>query len=371
MRILIGTVTAGGGHLAAANALKEAWLEQRPEDTVECWDLLDFFSALHRRMYIRGYVRLVQHAPDVWGAVFKKTDEPSMARRLRSIKGLVPSPSRKKLETKMKAFDPEVLLCTHYLPLEAAAKLKEDGRKPFVASVITDFEAHALWMSDVVDLYCVASEPTAVRLLARGARRETIACTGIPISPRFSVEVDPAPVRKKMGLRDDLPIILVLGGGFGMGPVAEILAAMDKAPGEFQVLVITGRNTELRKELAAQDRVHPTRVLGFAGNMHELMAISSLVITKPGGLTTSEALAIGRPLLIVDPIPGQEAANSDFLLEQGAAIKVNRVEDLSYRLQGLLTGTKLPAMTRAAKSLGKPDAARSVCREVLQRLGHS
>ena len=162
-------------------------------------------------------------------------------------------------------------------------------------------------------------------------------------------------------------MLLVLSGGFGMGPVAEILAELDKAAGQFQTLVVTGRNEELRRELAAQDRKHPTHVLGFSTNMHELMAVADLIITKPGGLTSSEALAMGKPLFILNPIPGQEAANSDFLLEHGAAAKANRVEDLPYRIGQLLGSKKLGEMGKAAKSLGRANAAQDICREVLSR----
>ena len=171
-------------------------------------------------------------------------------------------------------------------------------------------------------------------------------------------------MRKACGLRDDLPTLLVLSGGFGMGPVAEILGELDKIPTPFQTLVVAGRNEALRRELAAQDRKHPTHVLGFVRNMHELMTISDLLITKPGGLTTSEALALGRPLFILNPIPGQEAANSDFLLQHGAAEKANRVEDLPFRLGQLLGSKKLAAMARAAKELGKPNAAAAICQEI-------
>jgi processive 1,2-diacylglycerol beta-glucosyltransferase len=135
----------------------------------------------------------------------------------------------------------------------------------------------------------------------------------------------------------------------------------------FQSVVVTGRNEELRRELAAQDRKHPTHVLGFVTNMHELMAVADLLITKPGGLTSSEALAMGKPLLILNPIPGQEAANSDFLLERGAAAKVNRVEDLPYRTEQLLGTKKLAEMARATKALGRPNAAPDICREVVKR----
>ena len=154
-----------------------------------------------------------------------------------------------------------------------------------------------------------------------------------------------------------------------MGPVGDVLTELDKVERPFQAVVVTGRNQELRRELAAQDRRHPTRVLGFVANMHELMAVADLLITKPGGLTSSEALAMGKPLLILNPIPGQEAANSDFLLEHGAAAKVNRVEDLPYRLGHLLGTKKLAEMGRASKALGRPQAARDVCREVVRRVG--
>ena len=153
-----------------------------------------------------------------------------------------------------------------------------------------------------------------------------------------------------------------------MGPVAKILAELDKVSTAFQTIVVTGRNEELRRDLATQDRKHPTHVLGFASNMHELMNISDLIITKPGGLTASEALAMGKPLLILNPIPGQEAANSDFLLERGAAAKVNRVEDLAYRVGQLIGSKKIKEMAKAAKGLGHPHSAEAVCRETLARV---
>jgi processive 1,2-diacylglycerol beta-glucosyltransferase len=169
-------------------------------------------------------------------------------------------------------------------------------------------------------------------------------------------------------LRDDLPTLLVLSGGFGMGPVGKILQQLDTVVSEFQTLVVCGRNEELRRGLAAEDHKHPTRVLGFASNINELMAVADLIITKPDGLTSSEALALGKPLCILDPIPGQEAANSDFLLEHGAAVKVNRVEDLPYRVAQLLGAKRLAEMAKAAKLLGRMNAAEVVCREVMKRI---
>ncbi len=373
MRILIATVTAGGGHLAAAAALDEAWRALRPDDPVERLDLVKFFSPLHRKVHAEGYVKLVERAPELWGMLFAKTDKPEVAQRLNRIQRLFPSRSRLRFARYVKQYNPDVVLCTHYEPLEPLAQLraKRRGPQPFVASVVTDFEAHALWMASGVDLYCVAAEETKARLVARGATAEYVVVTGIPVAAKFSAKVSPRAVRKALGLRDDLPTILALSGGFGMGPLGEILGELDKVTGAFQTLVVCGRNEELRRDLAAQDRSHPTRVLGFASNMHELMAVADLIITKPGGLTSSEAMAMGKPLLIVDPIPGQEAANSDFLLQHGAAAKVNRVEDLPFRVEQLLSSKKLADLAKAAKGLGQPGAAAAVCAEVLRRLSNA
>jgi processive 1,2-diacylglycerol beta-glucosyltransferase len=303
--------------------MEEVWHAVHPDDVIEKIDLLKLFSLLHRKIYSDGYVKLVERAPELWGMVFAKSDNPKLLQRLKLIQRKFPSGSKQRFARHVKQFKPDVVLCTHYLPLETLTPMREknDGPCPFVVCIVTDFEAHALWMESCVDLYCVAAEETKARLVARGVAAENVVVTGIPIAAKFSSKPDVRAVRKQYGLRDDLPVLLVLSGGFGMGPVAEILAELDKASGQFQTFVVTGRNEELRRKLATQDRKHPTHVLGFSTNMHELMAVADLIITKPGGLTTSEALALGKPLFILNPIPGQEAANSDFLLEHGAAAK--------------------------------------------------
>jgi processive 1,2-diacylglycerol beta-glucosyltransferase len=371
MRILIATITAGGGHLQAASALEEAWKNLRPRDTVEKVDLLQFFSPIHRKVYTDGYVKMVARAPELWGLLFKTMDSPKLVRRVAALRRKFPPANARKFVNYALRFKPEVVLCTHYLPVEllGQAQAKWPGEPPLAVCVVTDFEAHALWMAENVDLYCVAAEETRARLIARGAPAGNVIATGIPIGARFSIAPDAAAVRKRLGLRDDLPTLLVLGGGFGMGPVAEILGELDKIAEPFQTMVVAGRNEELRRELAGQDRKHPTNVLGFVTNMHELMGVSDLIITKPGGLTTSEALALGKPLFILNPIPGQESANSDFLLEHGAAAKVNSIDDLPFRVSKLLGSKKLAEMAAAAKGLGRPKAAPNICEEVLRRAG--
>jgi processive 1,2-diacylglycerol beta-glucosyltransferase len=371
MRVLVATVTAGAGHLQAAAALEEAWRKLRPEDEVERLDVLDFTPKLYRKFYIESYVKLIEHAPELWAHVFKKTDNPALVRKLTRFRRALAQMTTTKFVKHFNAIKPEVVLCTHYLPLEIIGRViaeEQSHDAHFMVSTVTDFEAHLLWMEPGVDLYCVAHEQTKARLIARGAAPENIAVTGIPISSRFTARIQPAALRKQLGLRDDLPTLLVLSGGFGMGPVAEIYLELQKLPYPVQILIVCGRNVELRQELALLERRQPTHLFGFVQNMQELMAVSDLIITKPGGLTTSEALAMGKPIFILNPIPGQEAANSDFLLENGAAAKANRVEDLPFRLERLLGSPRMKEMAAAAKALGKPRAAMDVCRETLARI---
>jgi processive 1,2-diacylglycerol beta-glucosyltransferase len=233
--------------------------------------------------------------------------------------------------------------------------------------VVTDFEAHALWMEPCVDLYCVAAEETKARLVARGAAPDNVVVTGIPIAGKFTGRRETGAARRSLGLEPGVSTLLVLSGGFGMGPVGKILDRLDDVDQTIQEVVVCGRNRALQQKLAARNYRHPTRVLGFVTNMHELMAAADLILTKPGGLTSSEALACGKPLLIIDPIPGQETANADFLLERGAAVKINSVDDLPFRISRLLGSKKLRAMARAAQALGRPEAATVICQEVVRR----
>ena len=401
MRVLIPTVTAGAGHLQAAVALEEAWRALRPDDEVRRVDVLDYTPRWYRKIYVKGYLKLIEHAPELYAMVFKKTDNPARIKELTKFRRRSSRLMAAKFVKELVEFAPEVVLSPHYLPLEilggvlasrrlrkklGAAQVEAIALRPqsaapsrtrsaspatlpmpFITCIVTDFEAHALWMEPCVNLYCVAAPATKARLVARGANDTDVQVTGIPIAAKFSARVDGGEMRAQFGFKAGVPTLLVLGGGFGMGPVREILAELDKIDRVLQIIVVCGKNEKLRVQVAAAPQRHATQVLGFATNMHELMAASDLILTKPGGLTTSEALAMGKPLLILNPIPGQEAANSDFLLEQGAAVKVNCVEDLPFKITTLLDSKKLAQMARAARGLGQPRAAAEICRAAMQR----
>ncbi len=362
MRVLIATVPAGAGHVQAARALDEAWRAWRPQDEIETIDVLKYTPELYEKAYSRGYVKLVDKAPELYALAFRKSDDPKKVRRFSGARRLAGRLAAAPFVDKVRAMALDVVVCTHFMPPEILGRMKEKGRlRAPIVSVVTDFEAHAFWLEDSVDRYCVAFDHTKARLAARGVPEREIHVTGIPVGARFAAPPTKAQARKRLGLGLKGPVLLVLGGGFGMGPLEAISSQLDRVEGPLEAVIVCGRNEELKKTLSARRFKHPTTVLGFAENMHELMAASDLVATKPGGLTSSEALAVGRPLLIMNPLPGQEEANSDFLLENGAAAKATP-EDLPSRLSSLLGSPRLASMAAAAKSLGRPGAALEICK---------
>jgi processive 1,2-diacylglycerol beta-glucosyltransferase len=367
-RILIATVTAGAGHVQAGVALEEAWRALRPRDVVKRVDVLEYTPAPFRRLYSQGYVQVIQHAPELYARSFRKTDDANFMVKASPLRRKLAGGIARRFIRMVKEFEPHAVLCSHFLPPEVLGSVTQwENRRPFIVSVVTDFEAHAIWMESCVDHTFVAMPETKARLLARGVPDERVSAFGIPVSQRFPLAPNRRQARVLLGFSTGT-VVLVLGGGFGMGPVKEILKHLGAVPTPLQIAVVTGRNAVLEQQLKFLPHRHPTRIFGFVDNMNLLMAASNLIITKPGGLTTSEALALGRPLLIVDPIPGQEAANSDFLLEQGAAVKVNRLEDLPHRMSTLLAGNRLVVLSRAARRLGRPNAAKKICQKVLQCL---
>jgi processive 1,2-diacylglycerol beta-glucosyltransferase len=228
--------------------------------------------------------------------------------------------------------------------------------------VVTDFDAHALWLYRGVDWYFVACEETRVHLAALGIPRETIHVTGIPIDPAFAVPTARPDVRRGLGLDPARTTVLVSAGGFGMGPVESLVRALHEVRHPIQLVVICGRNAPLERRLKAfAPTRHPMTVLGYTTEMHRWMAAADLLVGKAGGLTSSEALARGLVLVVVNPIPGQEERNSDHFLEEGAAIRCNNLPALAYKLDALLGDPdRLARMQDAVKRLARPGAAADI-----------
>jgi len=370
-RVLILSVSAGAGHQRAAEAMQKAFALVNPSLHVEHFDMLDFTNQLFRRLYSEAYIDLATHAPEFLGYLYERLDRPGKngaggADFRRAFDKLNTFRFVKYLEKNT----PDVIVCTHYLPAEIVSDLKMKGKFSIPQFVVTtDFEAHRLWAYPHVERYFVATAEAKNYLMALGVPGDTVSVTGIPIDPAFGERKSPSGLRRRLGLRHDRPVVLVLCGGFGMGPLENLVGQLLKVETPCQVVVGAGRNERLKRDLEAFDPGdrHELKVLGFTSEMHNWMAAADLLVSKPGGLTASEALASGLPMVVVAPVPGQETRNSDFLLENGAAIKANNLLTLRHKVELLLSDARrLGRLAACAASLGRPFAATTIAQQVAQ-----
>ena len=357
-RILILSASVGNGHTTAAESLKKAFEIKKLAREIRHEDVLKFTNPLFRRLYGKAYIDLVNNMPEVLGWMYDQLDEPwkNEKRRLFFDK-LNAQPFVKML----REYAPDLIVCTHFLPSEIVSDLKAKQKlKCPQAIVVTDFDVHALWLCRNFEHYFVALDETRAYLETLGFPSEKITVSGIPIDPIFSESKSKAAMREKYGLDPDIPIVILSLGGFGVGRIDTLLDALRSIRRPVQILAMCGRNEELKKRLQASPTNGEVRIIpvGYTKTMDEYMSASDLIVGKPGGLTTCEALAKGLVFVVVNPIPGQEERNSDHLLENGAAIRSNNPATLGYKIEQLLSDPeRLNAMRRNALDFARPRAA--------------
>jgi processive 1,2-diacylglycerol beta-glucosyltransferase len=361
-RILILSASVGAGHLRAAQAVELAVRQVAPDALVKNVDVLTLTNAGFRRLYGSAYLDLVNHAPQVLGYLYDMLDRPSG-----------PESKRDKLRLAVEKLNLgpffemiadghwDVVINTHFLPAEIIASLLRDKKVSLPQiTVTTDFETHRLWVNEPCDAYTTATPEGSAYLRHWGVGAERLHVTGIPIHPIFSSPKDRARCLANQDLAGDRPIVLQLAGGFGVGPIAKLFAGVLEIETPLEVVVVAGKNAEAKEQLANMPvpSRHRANVLGFTDQIDELMQVADVVLSKPGGLTTSEVLARGAAMAIVNPIPGQESRNSDFLLENGAAIKINNAGTLAYKLGALLADPgQLQSLKANARRIARPRAA--------------
>jgi len=360
--------------MRAAQAVELAFRQVVPEALVKNVDVLTLTNAAFRKVYGSAYLDLVNKAPHVLGLIYDYLDKPRSKNDQRDkLRFLVEKLNLGALCDLLECKRWDVIVSTHFLPAEIIASLrnKRKIRTPQM-TVTTDFETHRLWVNQPCDHYTTATEEGAAYLEHWGVPGEDVSVTGIPIHPIFSQEKDPAACMKRQGIKGGRPVLLQLAGGFGVGPIQQIFEALCSVEIPIELVVVTGKNAALKKKLDAAKfpARHRVTILGFTDQMDELMAAADLVVTKPGGLTTSEALARGCAMGIVNPIPGQESRNSDFLLEHGCAIKINNVATLAMKIERLLTDDgRLDALKRNASKRARPRAAFDVVSKAMELAG--
>lgn len=366
-KILIVYATAGIGHKKASIAVKKAYEEMKlPGAEVTLIDALDYTNNFFKWSYLQAYLLMVNKLPTFWGLSYYLTDNPFMDLFISGLRRLNNWANSKKLVKLILEMKPDVVISTHFFASEVIADMKKKGTTHSrLVTVITDFRVHAWWIAEGTDYYVVASEEVRRELEERRIDPSIIKVMGIPVEPVFSKQLDRNNIFRTANLRDDLFTILVIGGGFGVGPIEGIVRVITQIKRDLQAVVVCGRNEELVKniEKLKEELKLNLKVTGFIDNVYEYMEISDILISKSGGITVSESLAKDIPMVIISPIIGQETANCNFLLKNRAAVKVGRLEDLKGTLEGLISDpVGLDNMKESIKRIRKPNAAYDVAK---------
>ena len=370
-RVLILSASSGAGHVRAGEALRKAF-DARGGCHVEHIDAIDYVSRLFQRVYEDAYIQMVQRAPGLMGLLYDGTDQPwKHPRRRLALDRLNTQPMIRML----KRVQPNLCIATHFLPAEILAwliaKKKLSARHVIV---VTDYDVHAMWLCRTVDRYDLALPEALEYLAGIGVPREKLKVTGIPVDPLFEVPVDRRDARRKLGLSSDSLILLISAGGYGVGPVEQLVRGLLALERPWQLVAIAGKSEKLKTRLEQiskaagrlPDGENRLVAVGFTKEMDQYMAAADALIGKSGGLTTSEALARALPMILIEPIPGQEERNADHLLEAGAAIRCNNLPAAPWKIASLLENSaKLAAMKAAASSMARPAAARTIVEDAL------
>ncbi len=360
-RILILSASVGSGHVKAADALARAFRSREDVEEVFSDDSLDHTNVLHKQLYSSVYKRLSALLPEFLGWWYETSDDPWVSDKGRLIFDL---PQALPLINLLKDFKPDAVICTHFMPAGIVSYLIGAGKLDTqLGVVITDFHFHAFWITRAFHWYFVAQEEDKIHMEGLGLPKDRIHVTGIPVEPEFSLNVDKAAVLAKYDLSADRPTLLVAAGTLGLSPAVAVVKRLLELDRDFQAIVLCGKNEELRADVErlVEGKKERFRVVGFTTDMPELMASASLLLSKPGGMTTAEALARGLPMVILDPIGGQEERNADVLLENGAAVKCTEVTVLNHKVARLLDDpARLALMSENARRLGRPSAAADI-----------
>jgi processive 1,2-diacylglycerol beta-glucosyltransferase len=362
MRLLILSASAGAGHVRAAQALEAAARDARPDVDVRSVDALDCTPKLFKRGYAQSYLRTVNSMPKVWGYFYEYFDRKNGKSATAKIIRFLDKFNAGGLYDLVTEYRPDRILTTHFLPSNVLLNSRRKGRVtlPPISVCVTDYDFHFFWINDAVSRWYVGNEEVRWQVHRKGIPMERIVVAGIPVHPVFAKERSRASAASAAGLDPALPTVLVLSGGFGVGHIAETVKQVLQTRGDFQIAVVCGKNEDLKKQVQALAPPSGKRleVRGFVTDMENYLTSADLVVTKPGGLSVSEALACGVPIVAYAPIPGQEERNCDYLMEAGAALKAKDGATLEWKIRTLLTDdAQRRRMADAARRIARPRAA--------------
>ncbi|MDI6739620.1 MAG: glycosyltransferase, partial [Candidatus Edwardsbacteria bacterium] len=361
-KILIISASAGAGHTIAARAVEHSLYALKRDDFgVVHIDLLHFSTALYKMIYHDVYLYMAAKQPHLYGYVYEASDRIKRNKRPDFLWRWMDSLNSRKFINYMMEGEWSAVVSTHYLATQLVADLKRKRKLSApLATITTDYGLHAYWFTQDCEHYVVADDAVRNHLAGIGILPDRIHAFGIPVMPVFAENKSRRALKNKLQLRPGIPTVLLLSGGFGVGPIEQSVRDLEKVKTSFQLIAVAGKNKklyQLLREMARRTPFH-LKAIGYTDQMDEYMKASDIAITKPGGLTTAEAMACGLPMIVINPIPGQEDMNSDMVLENGAGVKAMHPVDVAFKLQQVLsTPGRLAAMRAAAQALGKPGAA--------------
>lgn len=359
MKILFLSASVGVGHFSAANAVGAALRVIDPAAETPVFDSYKYAALVVSRVVSDGYLRMVKTIPQMYRYIYNRAERATEVGRFRAWAHQFTAANLRPLLLRER---PDAVVCTHAFPCGAMAEYKRSyADAPPVVAIVTDFAVHGFWIHTNIDAYVVATHAMRDTLIKRRVRPESIFVTGIPVRREFAPSGEP---RDALRARLDLPegryVALLMGGGLGIAPIERMLRVLNRVRAPLTAVVIAGRNSRVSGRLAqmADSVSYPVRALGFVDNVYDYMHAADAFVTKPGGLSTAEALAAQVPMVLCKPLPGQEERNARILVEAGAALRTRKVDELPAALEAVLTDSKRrERMVAAARRVGRPDAA--------------
>lgn len=369
-RVLFLSASVGVGHTAAAQAVRSALAEHDPTIETQTVDSYRYAASIFSKVVADGYIGMVKTVPQLYRYIYDRAER---ATSVPAFRRWVSQYTASNLRALVNERKPDVVVCTHAFPCGVMSeyKLQYDPELP-VVGIVTDFAVHPFWIHTNVDAYAVATTEIRQALMARGVPAERVLVSGIPVDARFGAPRLPLEeLRAALGLPLDRRIVLIMGGGVGIGPLDMMMRALGRLEVSVAAAVIVGRNGRLQKRiLAAAERTeYPLRVHGFVDNVYDFMHASDVLLSKPGGLTSSEALTAQLPMILVKPLPGQEERNTRYLVSRRAAVRALGERQLTCAVAEVLTSQeRRKQLHERMDRLRRPDAAVAVAERILSLL---
>ncbi len=365
-RILLMYITKVSGHRQATVAIQKSLRQLDPQVEAPTVNGFGYTYPLLEKVVNQAYMSVIHTTPKVWDYMY---DNPKIVKRSQSIKKFLHKTSHKKLDKLFKRYRPDTVVCTQAFPCGMVADYKiENKLDTKLVGVLTDFAPHSFWINEGIDYYVVPSIEAKERFIKKGIGADKIKVYGIPMRSKFATQLDKKPIAEKLGFKADVPTILIMGGGQGLGPIKKIMESLIKVKMDFQIIALVGTNKKLVNSLKRRAKKSDKNIciFEFANNVDELMELATLIISKPGGMTTSESIAKGLPMVIINPIPGQEMRNTDFLIKKGISIRIDDTSDIGEEVEILLKSPeRLAAMSKAAYENAKPYAALNIAKLII------